>query len=131
MYDLDFVDDEIIAACKKQFLSVYGEYPDIIAAADKTCLIAKCNFPDGEFYFRVDENSVSEAFRTMKEADAGRRLCFKVFVEIWSNDFSDYYSEEYSGIEHATREAAQLEELKAAAETAGNDHIRDVCIVET
>ena len=56
---------------------------------------------------------------------------FKVFVEIWSNDFSDYYSEEYSGIEHATREAAQLEELKAAAETAHDAHIRDVYVSET
>jgi len=56
---------------------------------------------------------------------------FKVFVQIWSNDFSNYYSEEYSGIEHATREAAQLEELKAAAETANDAHIRDVYVSET
>jgi len=69
MYNIDFVDPEIIAAAEKQFYSVYGIYPEIIGAArDKTCIIVKCN----GYYFRVDENSVSEAFNTIKEADTGR-----------------------------------------------------------
>ena len=75
MYDIDYIDPDVIAACRKQFKKIYGLYPSLIgAAADKTCAIAKCSFPDGDFYFRVSENSVSEAFRTMREADAGRHI---------------------------------------------------------
>lgn len=71
----DYIDPDEITACRKQFKDVYGVYPSIIGvSADKTCLIAKCDFPDGVFYFRVSENSVSEAFRTMREADAGRHI---------------------------------------------------------
>lgn len=73
MYNIDFVDPAVIADCIKQFRHVYGSVPEIIgAAADKTCVIAKFCFPDGVFYFRVNENSVSEAFNSPEEADIGR-----------------------------------------------------------
>lgn len=73
MYDIDFIDDSLIADCKEQFKSIYGMIPEIIgAAADKTCVIAKCSFPDGDFYFRVTENSVSEAYLSPEEADSER-----------------------------------------------------------
>lgn len=73
MYSLDFVDDYVLDRCKKQFSSVYPEfrgYP-IGASSDKTCLIFSCSFPDGQFYFRVDERSVSSAYDSKEDADRG------------------------------------------------------------
>lgn len=72
MWDLnDYVDEYTIEECKKQFLRVYPEFkPHFLGASqDKKSLIAECEFPDGTFYFRVDEHSVSSAYKTMEEAD--------------------------------------------------------------
>ena len=71
MYDLDYVDETIIEACKKSFARVYPEFRPIMlgVSRDKTCLIAECEFPDGTFYFRVSQNSVSSSYNTKEDAD--------------------------------------------------------------
>lgn len=71
MYNLDCVDETIVEACKKSFARVYPEFRPIIlgVSQDKTCLIVECEFPDGTFYFRVSENSVSSSYNTAEDAD--------------------------------------------------------------
>lgn len=72
MWDLEqYVDEIIVDKCEKSFLRVYPEFKPIFlgASQDKTCLIAKVDFSDGIFYFRVSEDSVSSAYRTKEEAD--------------------------------------------------------------
>lgn len=72
MWNLEqYVDETIVDKCRKMFLKVYPEFKPIFlgASQDRTCLIAKVDFPDGVFYFRVFENSVSSAYRTEEEAD--------------------------------------------------------------
>ena len=39
------------------------------ASQDKTCLIIQSDMPDGTFYFRVTENSVSSAYKSKEDAD--------------------------------------------------------------
>ncbi len=72
MWNLEeYVDETIVNKCEKMFLRVYPEFEPIFlgASQDKTCLIAKVNFPDGIFYFRVSDNSVSSAYKTKEDAD--------------------------------------------------------------
>ncbi len=72
MWNLEqYVDETIVDRCRKLFARVYPEFKPIFlgASQDKTCLITKVNFPDGTFYFRVSENSVSPAYKTKEEAD--------------------------------------------------------------
>lgn len=71
MYDLDYVDETIIEECKKSFKRVYPEFrPYLLGASrDRTCIIVECEMPDGTFYFRVTENSVSSSYNTAEDAD--------------------------------------------------------------
>lgn len=74
MWDLtikDYADETVVDKCRKSFLRVYPEFKPVFlgVSQDKTCLIAKVNFPDGTFYFRISESSVSSAYRTIEEAD--------------------------------------------------------------
>ncbi len=72
MWNLEqYVDETIVDKCRKMFLKVYPEFEPIFlgASQDKTCLIAKADFPDGIFYFRVFENSISSAYKIKEEAD--------------------------------------------------------------
>lgn len=71
MYDLDFVDEYTIDGCKEQLKRVYPEFRSRLlgVSKDKTSLIAEIEFPDGTFYFRVTENSVSRAYKSREDAD--------------------------------------------------------------
>lgn len=71
MYSLDNIDEYVIEECKKQIKRIYPEfrYRLLGASKDKTALIAEIDFPDGIFYFRVDERSISSAYRTVEDAD--------------------------------------------------------------
>lgn len=71
MYSLDYVDESVIDACRKQFLRVYPEFrPHFLGACkNKQALIVECEFPDGTFYFTVTENSISSAYNTKEDAD--------------------------------------------------------------
>jgi hypothetical protein len=72
MWDLEqYVDESIIEACKKSFARVYPEFrPYLLGASqDRTCIIVECEMPDGTFYFRVTENSVSSSYNTAEDAD--------------------------------------------------------------
>lgn len=71
MYDLDYVDETIIEECKKSFKRVYPEFRPYFLGVnkDKTCLIATVDFPDGTFFFRVSEKSVSAAYNSVEDAD--------------------------------------------------------------
>lgn len=71
MWSLDYIDETIVDACKKSFRKIYPEFMPIVlgASQDKTCLIIECDMPDGTFYFRVTENSVSAAYKSKEDAD--------------------------------------------------------------
>lgn len=66
-----YISESILESCRKQCLRVYPEYPAhfLGVSQDKESLIAEITFPDGTFYFRVTENSVSSAYNTLDEAD--------------------------------------------------------------
>ena len=71
MYDLSFIDEYVLEACKRTFSRIYPEfrYRVLGVTQDKQELIFECYFPDGTFYFRVNENSVSSSYNTRDEAD--------------------------------------------------------------
>lgn len=73
MYSMDYVDETLEEMCNAQIKRIYPEFrPHFLGASkDKTSLIAEIEFPDGTFYFRVTENSVSSAYKTVDEADRG------------------------------------------------------------
>lgn len=73
MWSLEYIDEYVIEECKKQFKKVYPEFrPHILGVSqDKTSVIAEVEFPDGTFYFRLTEDSVSAAYRTKDDADRG------------------------------------------------------------
>lgn len=74
MYSLDNVDETLVESCKRQFHKIYPEFSSHILGAtnDRQALIVECFFPDGTFYFRVTENSVSPAYNSLEDADNGR-----------------------------------------------------------
>lgn len=61
----------IIDECKKSFRRVYPEFTSIVlcASKDKCNVIIKCDFPDGTYYFSVDEKSVSSGYKSLDDAD--------------------------------------------------------------
>lgn len=71
MYSLDIVDNDVIDSAKKSMKRIYPEFSSfpIGISKDKKNVIFKCLFPDGTFFFRVDESSVSSAYRTADDAD--------------------------------------------------------------
>ena len=71
MYDLDYVDESVIDACKRSFNRVYPEFHafPLGVAQNKQELIFECEFPDGVFWFRVNERSVSSAYKSKEDAD--------------------------------------------------------------
>lgn len=71
MYKLDYADEYFIEACTKRIKSIYPEFrPYFLGVSkDKTCLITAVDFPDGTFFFRVSENSVSSAYNSVEDAD--------------------------------------------------------------
>ena len=71
MWSMDYIDESVEEACKKQFRSVYPEFrPYFLGVSqDKTSLITEVEFPDGTFYFRVTEDSVSYSYKTAEDAD--------------------------------------------------------------
>lgn len=72
MWDLEqYIDESIVENCKKQFARVYPEFrPYFLGASqDKMSLIAEVDMPDGTFYFRVTEDSVSHSYNSAEDAD--------------------------------------------------------------
>lgn len=71
MYDLNLLDENVIDSAKRSMKRIYPEFPSfpIGVSKDKKSVIFECLFPDGTFYFRVDESSVSSAYRTIDDAD--------------------------------------------------------------
>lgn len=71
MYSLDYVDEQLVEEAKKLFRRIYPELkPHVLGVSrDKTSIIIECEFPDGTFYFRVDDNSVSSSYNSMEDAD--------------------------------------------------------------
>ena len=73
MYDMYYIDESIVEKCRKQFKQIYPEFlPKFLGASnDRKALIVECSFPDGIFYFRVTEDSVSHSYNTKEQADEG------------------------------------------------------------
>lgn len=71
MYGLEYADEHAIMEAKKAFARVYPEfraYP-IGISQDKRSIIMECEFPDGTFWFKVDEYTVSHAYNSKDAAD--------------------------------------------------------------
>jgi len=71
MWDLDYMDEYVLEECKKSFKKIYPEFISrpLGVSQDKMSVIFECDFPDGTFYFRVTENSVSHSYRIKEDAD--------------------------------------------------------------
>lgn len=71
MYGIEYIDESIVEECKKSFRRVYPEFTPIVlgASKDRCNVIIQCDFPDGTYYFRVDEKSVSTGYKSLDEAD--------------------------------------------------------------
>lgn len=63
MWSLEYLDDSTKIEYRKRFVRLYSEFKSIVigASQDRTCAIIECYMPDGKFYFRVDDKSVSQA----------------------------------------------------------------------
>lgn len=55
---------------------------------------------------------------------------FIVMVDLWNNTHDDYYDFEYSGIEHATREEAEIEYNEALPRLRKDPTFKTAYIVE-
>mgnify|MGYP000641551136 CR=1 FL=1 len=73
MWSLDYIDEDTIEECKKSFSKVYPEFKPLILGVtrDKQHVVVECEFPDGTFWFRVTENTVSNAYKSKEDADRG------------------------------------------------------------
>ncbi len=73
MYGVEYLDESYIEQCEKMFRIIYREFKFRVigASMDRMHVIIECEFPDGTFYFRVDENSVSQSYNTKEDADRG------------------------------------------------------------
>lgn len=71
MYDLAYLDEYVRDECKKSFRKVYPEFTPIVLGVcrDKQNVLIQSDFPDGTFYFRVNERSVSAAYNSLEDAD--------------------------------------------------------------
>lgn len=71
MYGIEYLDESVIDECKKSFRKIYPEFTPIVLGAcqDRCNVLIQCDFPDGTFYFRVNESSVSAAYRSLEDAD--------------------------------------------------------------
>ncbi len=60
-----FIDD-----CYRRFHEVYPEFhPKFLGGSkDKSFVVAECTFPDGIYYFRLTDHSVSHAYNTKEQA---------------------------------------------------------------
>ena len=73
MYSKNYADESFITNCLKQFKRIYPEFRSRVIgiSQDKLYCIIECDFPDGTFYFRVDERTISSSYDTKEEADKG------------------------------------------------------------
>lgn len=71
MNGLEYIDEDLVTRCKQMFLMVYPEFTPVILGVsnDKKSLIARCEFPDGVFYFKVSEDSISRSFSSIDDAE--------------------------------------------------------------
>jgi len=71
MYSLEYVDESMLDASRKQFTRVYPGFRarPLGASQDRKAVIIECEFPDGTYYFRVTEDSVSHAYTSQDAAD--------------------------------------------------------------
>lgn len=69
-YDLNYLDENIIEEAEAQFKRVYPEFFShaIGSSNDRKYVIIECEFPDGIFWFKVNENTVSRAYSSKDEA---------------------------------------------------------------
>lgn len=58
MYNLDYVDEQRVEEAMKLFRRIYPGLKShaLGVSKDKTSIIIECEFPDGIFYFNVDDN---------------------------------------------------------------------------
>ena len=47
---------------------IYPDFPGHIVTKTKDCYIFETEFPDGTFYFRVDDSMVSCSYDTLEDA---------------------------------------------------------------
>ena len=52
----------------KMFNRIYPEFRGIIVAETNDGVISEAYFPDGIFYFKVTENTVSSSYDTLEDA---------------------------------------------------------------
>ena len=67
-YDLNYLPEDAVEQALVQFHKVYPEFyaTAIGATNDRKYVVIACEMPDGLFYFRVNANSVSHAYKTLK-----------------------------------------------------------------
>ncbi len=53
---------------KRLYRRIYPEFPGYIVAKTKTSYIFETEFPDGTFYFRVYDSTVSHSYNTLEDA---------------------------------------------------------------
>ena len=70
MYDLNYIDENIIEEAEAQFKKIYPEFFShaIGCSDDKRYVIIQCEFPDGTFWFKVSGNIISRAYSSKDEA---------------------------------------------------------------
>lgn len=72
MWNTDYVDEYVAEECKRNFRVIYPESQNCIilgVSQDKMTLLAEVEFSDGTFYFRLTPESISQAYRSLDDAD--------------------------------------------------------------
>ena len=66
----NYVDEDLIADSMLMMQKIYPEYHSYLVdiTNNRQYLVYACDFPDGTFYFRVNENSVSSAYKDKHNA---------------------------------------------------------------
>lgn len=70
MIALTQMNSTFVEDCYRRFHEVYPEFPPTFlgGSEDKSFVVAECTFPDGTFYFRVTDHSVSHSYNTKEQA---------------------------------------------------------------
>ena len=58
-------------------------------------------------------------------------MTYKIMADVWSNDFSDYYSIEYDGVVYMNQIDAIMHCNMARIHECDNETIKDIYIVAT